>query len=229
MAHSSFGSGWPNCQSSNMRTLARSDGVRISLHKDLVELVAILMDQTEKRGYNIRSGDTGAYNCRAIANTRTPSNHSWGTAIDINWNTNPRRGDRRFQSDMPRWMVDLWTAQNFRWGGRYSWPDAMHYEFMGSVNEARQRAANLRGKPATTGVRNLRLTSPMMRGSDVKDWQRILHGAGHLPKAGIDGEFGPKTETATKAFQRKIGVEADGVVGPATRKRTGDLLRMLAK
>ena len=238
MAHSSFGSGWPNCApSSRIVTVRRADGVRFGIHRDLADLVAILMNETERRGYNIRPGDTGGYACRPVAGTRTASNHSWGTAVDINWRTNPRRSDRRFQSDMPKWMVDLWVGQGFRWGGRWRWPDPMHFEFTGTAAEARARAAKLRGtKPATpakpaarpAAARNLRLVKPMMRGTDVRDWQTILRGAKLLGSRDIDGIFGPKTRSATVAFQRKLRVAADGIVGPKTRAATARLLAYVA-
>ena len=36
---------------------------------------------------------------------------------------------------------------------------------------------------------------------------------------GADGDFGPNTENAVKAFQRHFGLEEDGIVGPATLKK----------
>jgi D-alanyl-D-alanine carboxypeptidase/Putative peptidoglycan binding domain len=58
----------------------------------------------------------------------------------------------------------------------------------------------------------------LRRGSDgdeVRQWQRFLIGQ-KLLKSAADGMFGPITEKATKAFQRKCGLVADGVVGPMT-------------
>jgi len=37
----------------------------------------------------------------------------------------------------------------------------------------------------------------------------------------VDGDFGPITETAVKAFQKKCGVSQDGVVGGETWPRLG--------
>lgn len=40
-------------------------------------------------GYQIRVDDTDSYNCRAIKGGTGKSLHSFGIAIDVNWNTNP--------------------------------------------------------------------------------------------------------------------------------------------
>lgn len=48
-------------------------------------------------------------------------------------------------------------------------------------------------------------------GPAVKDWQRVLG-----PPVVADGDFGPRTELATKAWQMARGLTADGVVGPKT-------------
>jgi len=53
------------------------------------------------------------------------------------------------------------------------------------------------------------------KGKDVERWQTFLVGQGHLRTA-VDGDFGPITERATKAYQRSLGITADGIVGPTT-------------
>ncbi|MFD6668990.1 MULTISPECIES: peptidoglycan DD-metalloendopeptidase family protein [Streptomyces] len=52
------------------------------------------------------------------------------------------------------------------------------------------------------------------RGDAVKNLQTHLAAAGHSVEK--DGVFGAKTLQAVKAFQKKIGTAADGVVGPKT-------------
>jgi peptidoglycan hydrolase-like protein with peptidoglycan-binding domain len=57
----------------------------------------------------------------------------------------------------------------------------------------------------------------LRRGSEgeaVRNWQNFLRGLELL--SGVDGVFGPLTEAATKAFQRKRSITADGMVGPQT-------------
>ena len=40
----------------------------------------------------------------------------------------------------------------------------------------------------------------------------------HYTISNLDGDFGPETEQAVKKFQSDIGLEVDGVIGPATYK-----------
>jgi len=56
------------------------------------------------------------------------------------------------------------------------------------------------------------------RGSEVKAVQKRLKELGYLNDT-ADGVFGPKTEAAVKAFQKRNGLTADGVVGTATRAK----------
>lgn len=53
------------------------------------------------------------------------------------------------------------------------------------------------------------------KGPEVKKWQFYLAGQGYT-KVVADGNFGPATEQATKDWQKKNGLGADGVVGNRT-------------
>ena len=80
-------------------------------------------------------------------------------------------------------------------------------------------------KPETkTEVQTVKVTLDQLergsRGAQVKTLQRLLKQLGYKDSAGkvlaIDGSFGPATEYAIKAFQKKKGVAVDGIVGAKT-------------
>ncbi|MEL6807598.1 MAG: peptidoglycan-binding domain-containing protein [Pseudomonadota bacterium] len=53
-----------------------------------------------------------------------------------------------------------------------------------------------------------------VKGGDVKEAQKLLNKNG--AKLKVDGDFGAKTEAATKAFQKKVKLKVDGQIGPIT-------------
>lgn len=143
-AQRGWGAGWPSCGGAKAAGTAVVEAdtskVRVSVHKRVARLVDLLMDTTERRGYLLKAGQCGGYNCRAISGTSSPSNHSWGLAVDLNWQTNPYTRPRR--TDMPAWLPLLWNRYGFAWGGNYGSngttgrADSMHFEFMGSPEQA---------------------------------------------------------------------------------------------
>lgn len=224
-----WGPGWPNCQGSRM-AVARGGGVAVSVRRELAPLVAVLLDVTAAKGYRLKPGYCGGYNCRPIGGTRTASNHSWGLAVDINWTDNPMGS--RFISDIPPAVVAAWEGCGFYWGGRYSGrPDAMHFEFIYRPADvarlvARARAMLAGGSPAPTspviptgpvqyqppvnarpGARILELG---MVGPDVALIQRFL------AVKPVDGRYGPVTAAAVVKYQQMLNLTADGEVGPKT-------------
>lgn len=143
-AQRGWGAGWPSCAGAKTAgtavVTAERSGTRLSVHRRIARLVSLLVDETERRGYALRPGQCGGYNCRPIGGTNSPSNHSWGLAVDINWADNPMR--RPLTTNIPTWMVDLWGRYGFAWGGHYTGtPDPMHFEFMGSPTDADQMTA----------------------------------------------------------------------------------------
>ena len=103
----------------------------------LKALNAVLIDWD----YRTRRADTGAYNCRQITGGTNYSLHAYGTAIDINWQTNPY--GHHLITDMPIGMIEdieaietVGGVQVWRWGGRYRGnKDAMHFEVVASPAE----------------------------------------------------------------------------------------------
>ncbi len=73
----------------------------------------------------------------------------------------------------------------------------------------------VRASAEVAEIRLLRLRRPFMQGSDVRDLQEKL--AGLSLDLEVDGVFGPGTEQAVQAYQRRNGLVADGIVGAATR------------
>jgi peptidoglycan hydrolase-like protein with peptidoglycan-binding domain len=54
-----------------------------------------------------------------------------------------------------------------------------------------------------------------MAGGCVRTLQALLNGKGQ--SIGVDGEFGPQTRAAVRAFQSSAGISVDGEVGPQTK------------
>lgn len=55
------------------------------------------------------------------------------------------------------------------------------------------------------------------KGAQVKTLQRILYAMGYnLGASKVDGDFGKKTETAVRTYQKQNGLTDDGVVGQST-------------
>lgn len=60
-------------------------------------------------------------------------------------------------------------------------------------------------------------------GQVVKRLQIKLAVLGFTEVGAADGDFGPKTDMAVRNFQRKKGLTVDGIVGPNTYSKLGDL------
>ena len=164
-----WGQGYPNCQYGTIKTLVRSDGLRLPVRAEILPLVAWLIDETERRGYDVLIDETWGYNCRSIRGSTRPSNHSWGLAVDLNARSNamqtgsPGWTAQRAagRTDMPKWLPPLWKAHMFRWGGDYrTRQDPMHFEFMGSRADALRIVAGL---PAE--LTPIKLTETLRQGS----------------------------------------------------------------
>lgn len=146
MAHPSWGSGWPNCQTGRLTTFT-AGGRRWRLRAEVAPIFAHFLDEIVARGYVISDGqlDDWSFACRPIAGTRIASNHSWGLAVDINSLTNPMTFNGRLVTNVPAWVVACAAGHGLRWGGNYTGAkkDPMHFEWVGPLGESLTLAATL--------------------------------------------------------------------------------------
>ncbi|WP_051580623.1 peptidoglycan-binding protein [Pseudonocardia acaciae] len=222
-----WGSGWPRCSGgSDLATVtADRSGTRVSVRKGLSVLVDTLLDWTERPdggNYLLKPGQCGGYNCRPIAGTRTPSNHSWAVAVDLNWNDNPYTSTGRHT--IPTQVAAVWKHYGFAWGGDYKGArkDWMHFEFMGTPADAVEKSrlalthlaapGGAQPSPPAGGALARGSSGPVVAAMQA----RLNRDYPAYSTLTVDGAFGAATEAVVREFQRRAGLAEDGVAGPAT-------------
>jgi hypothetical protein len=94
--------------------------------------IDVLPDNIKRAAYPI----AGTYNCRVVADTRQPSPHAFGIAIDLNlafsdywyW-ARTRDGSLPYRNRMPQEIVSIFEKHGFIWGGKWNHFDTMHFEY----------------------------------------------------------------------------------------------------
>ena len=173
----------------------------------------------------LHKGWCWGYDYRPIDGSRTLSNHSSGTAIDINAPDHPMGKTGTFNSRQVAAIGKIlsYCGGVVRWGGNYvGRKDEMHWEIVGTP-QATVRLATKIGTPAPIPAH---LVQKGDSGEEVTRYQQFLHDT--FPayretvtvKTGevitVDGDFGDQTEAWVKEFQKRTGLKEDGIIGPNT-------------
>ncbi len=119
----------------------------ISTQVDLIsnEILALAKTEKEIADFLKTIDEVGGYFWRLIAGTQKPSNHSYGTAIDILpvnrhkhiifWGWERRTNEDWMlvpQEDLwapPKAVIDIFYKHGFIWGGTWEVYDNMHFEY----------------------------------------------------------------------------------------------------
>jgi hypothetical protein len=158
---------------------------------------------------------------RVISGSTSLSNHSSGTAIDLNAPRHPLGRSGTFSATQRSHIRSILNSCNgvVRWGGDYSGrKDEMHFEINVRPGDPRLAALAKRiggggGTPAPAPI----AWTTVKRGASgfrVTAIQHLLRQRGY--SLAVDGSFGPTTQSRVITFQRARGLAADGVVGART-------------
>ena len=109
------------------------------------------------------------------------------------------------------------SPKNIRGHREFSNTDCPGDWLFSQLPRLQQEVANKLGSTVEEDEPLLKLGSI---GQDVIELQQKLTDKGFSPGA-IDGDFGENTKQAVIAFQLSVGLTADGIVGPRTRKALG--------
>lgn len=169
--------------------------------------VTLVPNGNPRRYYNGRT-----YYLRGAA-VATPgwSNHGWGTTIDVSnfggvgqWN-HPNR--KKFYPILKKHGFDDSEGRRIN--------EPWHLEYMPSKDKGKKKSKGKHAKGKTRKPKRLATLRKGDRGGRTADLQRALEHTGDY-HGKIDGIFGSGTESAVKGFQKRTGLEVDGVVGANT-------------
>lgn len=100
---------------------------RFACHELLVPVFTSVFAEIHRRGFwGLLEDFGGCYNCREQrGRTVKSSTHSWGIGIDLNTLQNPLGRKPK----MPAEITAIFKEHGFVWGGTWSRPDGMHYQY----------------------------------------------------------------------------------------------------
>jgi Lysozyme like domain/D-alanyl-D-alanine carboxypeptidase len=141
----------PGFYSTNI-TVLRVAGLSLPVHKEVAPLIKGAIEECVRLGYSFTGGikDDWGYSDRDIHNRPgVKSNHAWGLAVDLDATKN---GLGSTKTSFPKFVITTFARYGFAWGGDYKRrKDPMHFEFTGSLDQARALRARLNTQGAIVG------------------------------------------------------------------------------
>jgi peptidoglycan LD-endopeptidase CwlK len=110
-------------------------GAAAALTKVSADLRALIASKPSLAPY-VTGELGGTFNWRYVTGTTTLSNHSFGTAVDLNvkytnfWVWDMKlSGHLNYRNQIPYDIVQIFENHGFIWGGKWTYYDTMHFEF----------------------------------------------------------------------------------------------------
>ena len=202
-------------------------GGKLAVRKgDVAVIMQYIAEQFHSTVEPLKWPGNWGYAERKIRGGSSLSNHASGTAIDLNAPRHYLGAVGTFTSSQVRAIRKILSAceGTIRWGGDYRGrKDEMHFEINAGTAKVARVAKKLRpklqgpsipgggggGSKYTTVTGSTPLVKLYHKGEPVRRIQKAVG-------VKVDGYYGPDTANAVGAFQKKRGLTADKIVGPAT-------------
>lgn len=118
-------------EADGMAVIASGSGARFRVNADHASRFQGLITDLEAMGVEIKGDQSGGYAKRNIRGSNKPSEHSFGRAIDLNWNENQMGSSGGSLVDQigADKLRELASKHGLKWGGDFKRrPDPMHFE-----------------------------------------------------------------------------------------------------
>lgn len=175
-----------------------------------------------EHGYLFRELAGGTYNCRKVAGSNKWSIHSYGLALDLNPSVNPHK--RPLTHDYPPAFItaveQLRTnsgKQVFQWGGRWSMPDAMHWQINCSPADLQTGIAGTT-QPPPVGEDLMLPIGPTSPVEDIRLVQGLLN-AGFNAGLTENGKWDAATQQAAATHVGSVTGDAKAAAGEYVNAR----------
>ncbi len=231
--------GWRMCDANELDrgVVPGTNGLVLPIRKGIANIILkgwVSWFNREVESLNNARGyaDEGAW---TPTNDVSTSNHLSGTAVDLNWSDHPFRVYNAgfTQAEIAKVRAGLAAFKGAIWWGNdwQSPKDAMHFQLNYREGDARNAAL---ATELQNGYLNIWKNNPGGSvtppapvediyaekgdsGDKVKRLQEFFNANfKSYSNLDVDGDFGPATEGVVKTFQSRVGVLADGIVGPIT-------------
>jgi len=108
---------------------------RIRLHHLIVQHAAACLEECARLAAAqdidpVRWAYAGGYVVRPQRSGARLSTHAWGIAVDLGPARNRYGHAWDAQTGLPASMIDVWRAAGWIWGGEWSRPDPMHFQYV---------------------------------------------------------------------------------------------------
>jgi len=173
----------PAWQKKNLAWIEPVAGQKWQVYAPAAQAFEGLLGELAAQGYPLKS--SGGFNYRNMRGSDKLSQHAFGTAIDLNADTNPMlaRGDA-VKTDLPANIGEIAKKYGLEWGGNWKRPDAMHFEYVGpSIGS--QVAAQPSAPPQAPGTPAPTMPDPINVGTPPANAEQSVP-TGLLASLGVD-------------------------------------------